>query len=368
MPGKFLQSVASTVILAGALATLGPDSRPATAATWVNATGNLASMASECGNLTLLSAVPGTGSILAGVAQKGLWINSSGTTWTHLGDGAGSDVITNRPSWIVYDPVSPAVFWESGIYNGGGIYKTTDNGSTFKRLGTISHNDYVSVDLTDPARQTLLAGGHEQSQTIYKSVNGGTSFTNIGGNMPAGTKFTTQPIAINAQTYVVNSQGWGGGTAGIYRTVNGGTSWQQVSTAEVNGPPLFATNGTIYWNNGGSLIKSSNQGQTWTNVGSNLHSGITPIQLPDGRLAAFSNNAIAISANEGATWTTITPTLPYNNAAGLVYSAQRQAFFIWKWDCGNIVLPDAIQRLDYPVAGPGPLPSAPANLRIISSH
>jgi photosystem II stability/assembly factor-like uncharacterized protein len=365
MRGKFSQSLFSIVIIAAIL--IARDSARVGAQTWVNATGNLANIASECGNLTMLSAVPGVNSIIAGVAQKGLWINTTGSTWTHLGGGAGSDVITNRPSWIVYDPVNAGTFWESGIYNSGGVYKTTDAGNTFRRLGSISHNDYMSVDLTDPMRQTLLAGGHEQARTIYKSTNGGTSWTNVGTNMPAGAEFTTQPIAIDAQTYVVNSHGWGSGTAGIYRTTNGGTSWQQVSTAGPNGPPLITSNGTIYWNNGGSLVKSTNQGQTWTSVGSGLHA-VTPIQLPDGRLATLANNAIVISTNEGSTWTPITPALPYNNAAGLIYAPQRQAFFVWKWDCGGVVLPDAIQKLDYPITGTGPAPSAPSNLRIVGGH
>jgi hypothetical protein len=360
MSGKFPRWLATSVILATALAF--HDGAHVGAATWLNVTGNLASMPSECGNLTMLSAVPGTDSIIAGVAQKGLWINSGATTWTQLGTGAGSDVITNRPSWIVYDPAHPGTFWESGIYNGGGIYRTTNAGSTFQRLGSISHNDYVSVDLGDPNRQTLLAGGHEQTQTIYKSTNGGSSWTNIGVNMPAGTKFTTQPILIDAQTYVVNSQGWGTGTPGIYRTTNGGASWQQVSTASPNGAPLITSNGTIYWNNGGSLMKSSDHGQTWTSVGSGLQA-VTPIQLPDGRLATLAGNSVAISTNEGGTWTPITPTVPFQ-AAGLIYA--RQGFFIWKWDCGNIVLPDAIQRLDYPIAGGGPVPTAPTNLRVVS--
>jgi hypothetical protein len=363
MRGKISCLLVTIVIFA--LAVTFRDRARAQSPTWQNVTGNLSSMASECGNLTILSVVPSTGAIIAGVAQKGLWVNNGGSTWTHLGDGAGSDVITNRPSWIVYDPVQPNTFWESGIYNGGGIYKTTDGGNTFKRLGSISHNDYVSVDITDPARQTLLAGGHEQPQTVHKSTNGGTNWNNAGATLPAGTKFSTQPVAINAQTYIVNSQGWSSGTNGIYRTVNGGTSWTQVSTAGPNGPPLITTNGTIYWAVGGSLVKSSNQGQTWTNVGSNLHF-VTPIQLPDGRLATFSNNSIAISSNEGTTWTPITPALPYNDAAGLVYSAQRQAFFVWRWDCGNVVPANSIQMLSYAVAGPGPLPATPTNLRIIA--
>jgi photosystem II stability/assembly factor-like uncharacterized protein len=330
-------------------------------ATWVNATGNLANMASECGNLTLLSAVPGSDSVIAGVALKGLWANSSGTTWSPLGSGAGSDTITNRPSWITYDPLNSGVFWESGIYNGGGVYKTTDNGSTFHRLGTIFHNDYVSVDFTDPNRQTLLAGGHEQSQTVYRSTNGGQNWTNIGVNIPANTKFSGDPVVIDAQTYVVNLTGWGTGAPGVARTTDGGASWQLVSTLGPDAVPLVTSTGAIYWPLGSSLMKSTDSGLTWSQVGSNLRQ-LRPIELPDGRLASADSTGLVISADGGSTWSPIGPPLPYA-PAGVIYSPSRGAFFIWHWDCGGVVLPDAIMRLDLSVASE--TLTAPKNLRII---
>src|SRR5579859_4326621 len=168
---------------------------------WSNVTGNLANMPSECGNLTMLSAVPGSNTIIAGIAQKGLWASSNnGASWTHLGSGSGSAVITNRPQWITYDPTHPGVFWEAGIYNGGGVYKTTDGGSTFQQLGNVTHNEYVSVDFSDPNRQTIVAGGHERSQYVWKSTDGGQTWSNIGLNLPSGTGFSEFPIVINSQT------------------------------------------------------------------------------------------------------------------------------------------------------------------------
>ena len=332
-------------------------------ATWVNVTGNLANMASECGNLTMLSAVPGNDTVIAGVALKGLWANSAGTgtAWAHLGSGAGSDAITNRPSWIVYDPVQVGVFWESGIYNGGGVYKTIDNGATFQRLGSISHNDYVSVDFGDPNRQTLLAGGHEQSQTVYRSTDGGKTWTNIGVSIPANTKFSTNPLVINAQTYVVNLSGYGSASAGIVRTTNGGASWQQVSTLEPAGsPPLVASNGTIYWSHWNNLLKSTDAGSTWSQVGSNLQP-VRPIELPDGRLLSVSANNLVTSADAGSTWTPVGPALPFT-PAGVIYSPSRKAVFISHWDCGGVVLPDAIMSLD--VDFPSPALAPPTALRI----
>src|SRR5258706_4135842 len=238
-------------------------------AQWVNVTGNLADMPSECGNLCLLSAVPGQNKITAGIARRGLWQTmDGGATWTPLGQGAGSDVIVNRPSRILYDPTNANVFWESGIYNSFGFYQTTDGGRTFRHLGSAKHNDYVSVDFSDPRRRTLLAGGHEQSRTVWKSVDGGQTWTNIGTTLPEGTKFSSNPLLIDAFTYLVNASGWGKGTGGVYRTTDGGTTWSQVSTLEADGAPLVASDRSIYWplmyDRG--VIRSTNQGQTWTQV------------------------------------------------------------------------------------------------------
>jgi hypothetical protein len=329
--------------------------------TWVNVTGNLAGMPSECGNLTLVSSIPGANAVTAGVAARGLWTNSTGATWVALGSGAGSDTMVHRPSWIAYDPTDARIFWESGIYNGGGAYKTSDGGSTFHRLGSITHNDFISVDFSDPNRRTLLAGGHEQSRTVYRSVDGGQTWTNIGATIPANTKFNSNPIFIDAQTYVVDAQGWGSGTGGLFRTTNGGASWQQVTTMEPSyPPPLVASNGAIYWPSGSTLLKSTDAGVTWTRVGGGLQN-IHPIELPGGRLASVGGNSIVMSSDGGTTWQPIGATLPYA-PAGLVYSVNRRAFFIWHWDCGSVVLPDAIMMLDLDVSGTAPSP--PTGLRI----
>src|SRR4051812_41459592 len=111
------------------------------AAQWVDVTGNLAGMPSECGNLSLMSVVPGQDKIIAGVAKRGLWqTTNGGGTWTALGQDARSTPIVNRPSWIVYDPTNANVFWESGIYNSFGIYHISDAGRVFRSLGNAKHN------------------------------------------------------------------------------------------------------------------------------------------------------------------------------------------------------------------------------------
>src|SRR5262245_29119963 len=62
---------------------------------WEDATGNLAGLPSECGNLQSMSARPDRSGIIAGVSLQGLWSSEDGgATWSQLGQGAGSDEIT----------------------------------------------------------------------------------------------------------------------------------------------------------------------------------------------------------------------------------------------------------------------------------
>jgi photosystem II stability/assembly factor-like uncharacterized protein len=329
---------------------------------WVNVTSNLANMQSECGNMTLLSPVPRSNTVIAGIAQQGLWAtNDGGASWQALGTGQGSARITNRPFWISYDPLNPARFYESGIYNGGGAFATTNGGTTFAQLGSVTHNDFISIDYTDPGRKTLLVGGHEQPRTVWKSIDSGKSWTNVGVNLPAGTAYSTDPLIIDAQTYLVNAYGAGQSTSGIFRTTDGGVSWTRVSELGPNGPALVTSDGSIYWAVANILAKSTDHGVTWSSVGGGFVSELHPIEVPGGLLVTATADTLMMSSDGGARWEPFGPQLPYA-PAGVVYSENQKALLIWHWDCGTRVLPDAIQKLSYDfasaaggaIAHPGP--------------
>jgi BNR/Asp-box repeat len=325
---------------------------------WQNVTANLAGMSSECGNLSFLTAKPDVDMLVAGVAQHGLWASTNGGgSWTQLGTGSGSAAITNRMSMAIYDPDHPATFWESGIYNGGGVYRTTDNGATFTQLGDATHDDSVGIDFTDPQRQTLLAGGHERSGRVLLSKNGGSTWTDIGPKLPAHSGFSSQVVVLDSKTFLVGTTfdyGDSMSTPGIFRSTDGGDTWTKVSPFFSGNAPLVASDGALYWplndkawyDNGG-LARSTDHGQTWTKVvPPNALSLRTPVELPDGRLVAIGPNNLMLSVDCGVTWSPITPTLPYP-PDGFVYTRFQKAFFLRHFTCDNPVPNDAIMRFDW---------------------
>src|SRR5258706_3560300 len=156
---------------AGDFRTLAAHPAAAAASAWVNVTGTLANMASECGNLTMVSAVPGSDNIIAGIARNGLWVNGNGSTWAQL---AGSSIITNRPSSITYDPAHPGVFWESGIYGtGGGASKPPNTATPSKNFVRKSITAKVAVVLGNRSPKRCWEAGHGQSQTVHRPPNAG---------------------------------------------------------------------------------------------------------------------------------------------------------------------------------------------------
>ncbi len=321
-------------------------------ADWTNVTSNLSGLASECGNLSFVAAKPDEDLLIAGVALKGLWSSiDAGQTWNELGTGAKSDMVINRTSAIVFDPDHPEQFWESGLYGGIGVFKTTDNGKTLLGLGEIRHSDLVAVDFSDPDRQTLLSGGHEQPKTLNLTTDGGKTWANIGAPLPDKTN-CTRPMIIDSATFLVGCGGYGGGVTGIFRSTDQGVTWDSVSDLGGASTPLRATDGSIYWSTPGTgvLARSTDDGQTWAAASaSGLLRELSPIELPDGRIATLAQDAegIVVSADQGASWQLATPTLPFLDGQGLTYSTQQKAFYLWHFSCTDNVPDDAIARSEF---------------------
>ena len=336
---------------------------PVPPADWVNVTSNLAGMASECGNAANIFSSPWRDMLITGVARHGLYASSNGgATWVSLGS-AGGDTVLHRMSHIVFDPTNANRWWESGIYGwespwSEGVFITNDNGNTFEGFANMgaqgqSHNDSVSVDFTDPDRQTILSGGHEQGvsdgQGLFLSTNGGGTFVDIMNRLPAGLGFCVSTLVLDDDELLVGCGGsWKGQTQAIVRSDDGGASWETVSNIGGVGQPLLASDGRIYWSSAsGGMLRSDDRGLTFDLVANGSKTGaVPPFELPDGRVASVSANAVVISSDRGVTWTTVTEAIPFT-PIGVTYSPFRRAFYASHFDCSNNVPADAHARFGW---------------------
>jgi hypothetical protein len=312
---------------------------------WVSVTGTLAGLPSRCGNVSYVSVKPDEDRLLVTIADQGIFSSLDGAqTWTKLGSGAGSAMIKTVPSFITYDPVDTNTYYLSGIYGYPGVNKTTDNGTTFSGLGTIGHNDGMSVDYTDPERKVILAGGHEQTRTVYRTADGGMNWTNVGANLPGDSAVSSFPYVVNAQEHLAGCSG-GMGLPGIYRSTDGGGTWNRVSELGGGAEPLLHSDGSLYWpsRDAAGMVRSTDNGKTWETVtGPNLVYGVHPIELPDGRIATRGPAGVIVSADHGNSWLNVAPPEPTTDpfrVFALAYSKGSKAFYVVGWTCDPTAVP-----------------------------
>lgn len=189
---------------------------------------------------------------ISGSTSGGIWeSNDAGVSWTHLTPPGSYHGITclaqdmragHESTWYAGsgEPYGQSASGGSAYFLGNGMLKSTDNGATWQALTTTVTNTPqtfdsfwdmqwgIALDLVDTANDVLYSanlGG------IYKSINGGTSWTPVrGGNTSAYSYFTD--VAVTSDSGIVYATlSSDGPTRGIWRSTNQGVSWTHISTS-----------------------------------------------------------------------------------------------------------------------------------------
>ncbi|KAA9332756.1 T9SS type A sorting domain-containing protein [Adhaeribacter soli] len=226
---------------------------------------------------------------------------------------------------LVYEmeAVNQQVIWAAGadtIANPGQSFvKSTDGGMTWT-VGAINNpQDFIINNLSAIDANTAWVAMIDDINgggAIKKTINGGQTWNNQGVNI--FTDPSSYPNVIHffdANNGVVFGDPVGGYWE-IYGTTNGGSTWTRLPAGSVpnilpNEFGMFseATIGDTIWvgTSEGRVIRSINQGQTWTAANTPLLD-IQAIAFSNSTngLAFSSNGDLARTADGGQTWSAIT--------------------------------------------------------------
>lgn len=193
--------------------------------------------------------------------------------FTHTNTGSWSSG-QGRVTVVANDPSSP-----NTIYIGapaGGIWKSINNGVTWTPLSDELPQIGVSGIAVDPTNSNVIyiaTGDKDASDTysvgVLKSSDGGATWATTGLSF-TGTGNQAGDLIIhptNNQIILCAT------SAGLYRTINGGTSWTVEQTGDFSqGTIRFKPSDPtiVYATTGSRFYKSTNTGDTFTNITSGL--------------------------------------------------------------------------------------------------
>jgi photosystem II stability/assembly factor-like uncharacterized protein len=189
--------------------------------------------------------------LLAG-ASGGVWkSNNAGTTWEPIFEKYGSASIGDT----AFFQKDPNIIWvgtgeecgRNSVAWGDGIYKSTDGGKTFTRMGleTTQAIGRVITHPTDPNVVFVAAVGHlwgySGERGLFKTMDGGKSWQKLTNGLPNDGKTgaidlimdPSNPNILYVSFWQRLRQPWrfdsGGPNGGIFKTIDGGKTWKKLT-------------------------------------------------------------------------------------------------------------------------------------------
>lgn len=237
-----------------------------------------------------------------------------GSTWNRKISGISNyrlDSIALDPndSNIIYTGVDGSAYQE----NNGGIYKSTNSGESFSLITTLpTHYEkcrYEKIYLTSSDK--VFALGVNQNNTLeavslIKSTDAGQSWTSIN---PSGTYIEHFDISSSNNNLIYALEI---GTMLIYKSTNEGTSWTEISVPYTGGTIKISPHDedTIFYSNGSGICKSTDGLDNITQVftletGSSLFDMVFDSSDPDLIYLAIAHYLVYKSTDGGDAFTQV---------------------------------------------------------------
>ncbi len=190
-------------------------------------------------------------------------LDPNGWTWKGPGNIGG------RTRSLVIHPTQTSRMWAGSV--GGGIWYTSNSGTSWAPVNDFMSNLAVSTLIIDPTNaNTIYAGTGEgffnadsvRGAGVFKSIDGGVTWNQLASTATSDFYFVNRlAVSPNGATLLAAT------STGIFRSLNAGTSWTLVqSTTDRMGQVAFDPNDAtkaIATGFSGLAYYSTNSGATW---------------------------------------------------------------------------------------------------------
>ncbi|MEZ5286538.1 MAG: hypothetical protein R2712_17375 [Vicinamibacterales bacterium] len=174
-----------------------------------------------------------------------------GRTWANMGLRASKQIARIIVDPVDFDVVHVAALgdlWAAGGERG--VYKTTDGGRTWTRTLFVDEDTGATELVMDPSNnKTLYAATYQRRRAqwgmngggpgsaIWKSTDGGDTWTKLEHGIPAGPKGRIGMDIYRRDPNVLYARIEHETESGVYRSDDGGANWRKLST--VNPRPMY---------------------------------------------------------------------------------------------------------------------------------
>ncbi len=249
------------------------------------------------GRATAVAGVPGDPqTYYFGSAGGGLWkTTDAGETWRNITDGqlgtssVGAVAIAPSDPNVIYLGMGETAARGVALSHGDGVYKSTDAGRTWKRMG-LEKTRAISRIRIHPSNPDLVyvaaqgaTFGPTRERGVYRSTDGGRNWTLVlaGQNETSGASDLAMdprnPRILYAAFWDHLRKPWevrsGGPGSGFWKSSDGGDTWQPINDGlpklmgktaidvSANSDRVYAL---VEADPAGGLYRSENGGRSWT--------------------------------------------------------------------------------------------------------
>ncbi|MCX6235919.1 MAG: T9SS type A sorting domain-containing protein [Bacteroidetes bacterium] len=224
--------------------------------------------------------------------------------------------------YCVVDYANPSIIYAE--YQWGGLNKSTNGGGYFESIGYEMYGDrtnWSSPLVIHPLEPSVLYFG---TYRVWKSIDWGTSWTAVSSDMTDGddgsTWHTVSTLAVSPLDPSIVLAGTDDGH--VHISVNGGSTWNEISeglpkrwiTGVAADPhdanTIYATISGFRWDEPlPHVFKSTDLGETWTSISSNLpelpmNCILLDPEIPN-RILVGSDAGVYYTENGGQNWISV---------------------------------------------------------------